>query len=72
MPDGVARSLQALFARDAVACTSNDIGGRQKNVDARVRRSLQRLPCAVDVARAGASQAGDDGGRTDAAIFCTA
>ena len=38
-----------------------NVRGRQKNVDARARRALQCLPGAVDVARAGASQARNDG-----------
>src|SRR5271157_1019428 len=38
-----------------------NVRGRQKNVDARVRGSLQRLPGPVHVAGASASQTRDDG-----------
>ena len=38
-----------------------NVGGCEKNVDARVRGSLQRLPGPVHVARTSAGQTGDDG-----------
>src|ERR1700691_653431 len=38
-----------------------NVGGCEKNVNARPRRTLQGLPCTIHVARTGASQCRDDG-----------
>src|SRR5208337_4921022 len=61
VPDGVACLLQALLSRDAQLVFQMNVRGCQKDVDARMRRSLQRLPSAVNVTGTGASQARDDG-----------
>ncbi len=61
MANGFAGLRQALLTRDAQFVLQMNVGGRQKNVNARVRGSLQCLPGAVHVAGASASQARDDG-----------
>src|SRR5208283_2344219 len=60
MTNRLARLLQALLARDAQLVLQMNVRGCQKNVNARPRRPLQRLPGPVDVALAGASQARND------------
>ena len=56
----ITRLLQTSFPRDAQLVFQMNVGGRQKNVDPRSRRSLQGLPRAVNVAGAGARQSGDN------------
>src|ERR1700686_906656 len=61
MPNRFPRLLQAFLTRDAQLVSQMNVGGCQKNVDARARGSLQRLPCTVNVAGASTSEASDDG-----------
>ena len=56
VPNRFPRLLQALLARDAQLVFQMNVGGCEKNMDARARRSLQRLPGAVNVAGTGTSQ----------------
>src|ERR1700687_2746129 len=61
MPNRFPRLLQAFLTRDAQLVFQMNVGCRQKNVDAWVRGSLQRLPGAVNVAGTGTSQTSDNG-----------
>ena len=60
MPNCIPCLLQTLLTGDAKLVFQVNLRGRQKNVDARMRGSLQRLPGAVHIASTGASQCGDD------------
>src|SRR5208282_447389 len=61
VPNRFLRLLQALLACNAKLVLQMNVRSCQKNMDARVRRSLQCLPGAVHVADTSTSQARDDG-----------
>src|ERR1700686_1668763 len=52
----IPRLLQTLLACDSQLVFQMNVGGREKNMDARVGRSLQSLPGAINISRASASQ----------------
>src|SRR5438477_5534769 len=53
--------LQTLLPRNLELVLKMNVRSRQKNMDARANRAPERLPCPLDVLRAGAGQSRDDG-----------